>query len=94
MRGGLELNLNICIDFTGKVTTVRQLDKSLRPIVDNVWEGNPIPFPIVLDNTFKTWERYGIPGLGTSVLIDPEGKLVEGGVTELEELLTKNQPTE
>ncbi len=79
--------VGVCIDFTGKLTTLGELDESLQPIVDKVWKGKRIPFPIVLDNTFKTWERYGIPGLGTSVLIDPAGNLVQGGTEELERVL-------
>ncbi|MEM9646472.1 MAG: TlpA disulfide reductase family protein [Planctomycetota bacterium] len=86
--------IGICIDFTGKLTSIDQLDQSLRPILDNVWKRKEIPFPVVLDNTFTTWERYGIPGLGTSVLIDPQGNLVKGGTKELEKVLQSEDPTE
>ena len=48
------------------------------PIVKHVWGGTPLPFPILLDNTFQTWERFGLPGLGTVLLIDPHGNLVNG----------------
>ena len=60
--------------------------KKLQPIVKNVW-GKQLPFPVLLDPTFKTWERYGLPGLGTVILIDPEGKLVEGDQSVLAEKL-------
>jgi hypothetical protein len=39
------------------------------------------------DSTFKTWERFGLPGLGTVILIDPEGKLVKGDEAMLAEKL-------
>ena len=54
------------------------VDKAIAPIVKNVWGGKQLPFPILFDPTFKTWETFGIDGLGTTILIDPEGKLVEG----------------
>jgi hypothetical protein len=48
-----------------------------------------LPFPALLDPTFQTWERYGLPGLGTVLLIDPEGNLVKGDETVLAEKLMK-----
>jgi hypothetical protein len=41
------------------------------------------------NNTFKTWERYGIEGLGTIVLINPDGRIVEGDESTLQEILDK-----
>jgi hypothetical protein len=66
--------------------------KSLRrlvvqPIVKHVWGGTPLPFPILLGNTFQTWERFGLPGLGTVLLIDPEGNLLKGDEAVLAEKL-------
>ena len=49
--------------------------------------GRKIEFPIILDNMFRTWERYGIPGLGTVVLVDPHGNLVEGDASTLHRML-------
>jgi thiol-disulfide isomerase/thioredoxin len=74
--------LAICIDEDGDLQTIDEVDKKLQPIVDHVW-GRTLPFPVLLDPTFKTWERYGLPGLGTVVLIDPDGKLVKGDETDL-----------
>ena len=78
--------LAICIDEDGELQSIDDLDKKLRPIVEHVW-GRTLPFPVLLDPTFTTWERYGLPGLGTVVLIDPEGKLVKGDETDLAEKL-------
>ena len=79
--------LSICIDFEGEIKSMADLDKTLGPIVKHAWDGKQIPFPILLDPTFKTWERYGLPGLGTVLLVDPEGKLVKGDETDLAKIL-------
>ena len=81
--------VGVCIDFTGEIDAMSKLDKALLSIETNVWKGKKIPFPIVLDNTFSTWERYGIPGLGTVVLIDPDGRIVEGDESTLQTILDK-----
>jgi hypothetical protein len=79
--------LSICIDYEGHLQSMADLDRLLAPIVKHVWGGKTLPFPVLLDPTFKTWERFGIPGLGTVILIDPEGKLVKGDETVLAEKL-------
>ena len=56
--------VSICIDTEGEIKSIADLDRRLQPIVDHVWQ-KPLPFPILLDPTFTTWERYGLPGLGT-----------------------------
>ena len=65
--------------------SIADVDKALEPIVKPIWGGKSLPFPILLDPTFKTWERFGLPGLGTVVLIDPEGKLMKGDEAVLAE---------
>jgi thiol-disulfide isomerase/thioredoxin len=84
--------IGICIDFTGEIDRMSELDKALSSIETHVWKGKKIPFPIVLDNTFNTWERYGIPGLGTAVLVDPDGRIVEGDESTLQAILDKAEP--
>ncbi|WP_236625386.1 redoxin domain-containing protein [Rhodopirellula baltica] len=86
--------VGVCIDFTGEINDIAKLEKELSNIEDNVWKGQKIPFPIVLDNTFKTWERYGIPGLGTVVLIDPDGNIVEGDESTLQAVLDRAEPSD
>ena len=75
--------LSICIDYDGELKSMADVDRALAPIVKHVWAGKTLPFPILLDPTFKTWERFGIPGLGTVILIDPAGKLAKGDETDL-----------
>ena len=79
--------LSICIDYDGALKSMADVDRALEPIVTHVWGGKTLPFPILLDPTFKTWERFGLPGLGTVILIDPEGKLVKGDETLLAQKL-------
>lgn len=81
--------LALCIDFEGELKTMTDVDRALEPIVQHVWGGKTLPFPVLLDPTFLTWERYGLPGLGTVILIDPEGKLVQGDESTLAEILIK-----
>ena len=63
------------------------VDRALEPIVKHVWGGKTLPFPILLHPTFKTWMRFGLPGLGTVILIDPAGKLTKGDENVLAEKL-------
>jgi hypothetical protein len=69
-----------------------KLDEALSSIEANIWNGAKIPFPIVLDNTFQTFERYGVPGLGTVVLVDPEGRIIEGDESTLQAILDEAEP--
>ncbi len=68
----------ICIDSEGELKTLAEVDRALEPIVKNVWNGKQLPFPVLLDPTFKTWETFGLNGLGDTILIDPEGHMVAG----------------
>lgn len=79
--------LSICIDYDGELKSMADVDRALEPIVKHVWGGKALPFPILLDPTFKTWERFGLPGLGTTILIDPDGKLIKGEEAVLAEKL-------
>ena len=55
-----------------------ELDKKLAPVVRDTWGGRELPFPILLDSTGKTVEAYGIKSWPTTILINPDGKVVEG----------------
>ena len=70
--------LAICCDYDDDVRTMADVDRQLAPIVEHVWGGKTLPFPVLLDSSFKTWESYGLPGMGVVLLIDPEGNLVKG----------------
>ena len=50
-----------------------------------------LPFPVLLDNAFQTYERFGHEGSGVSILllIDPDSKLVDGDLNTLAENLER-----
>ena len=87
--------LAICCDYDNEIKTMADVDRRLAPIVEHVWGGKTLPFPVLLDSSFKSWESFGLSGLGTVLLIDPEGRLVKGDETVLAEKLrekAKNAP--
>ena len=81
--------LSICIDADGEMQSIADLDRQLQPFIKHVWHGKTIPFPILLDSTFETWQNFGIPGLGFELLVDPDGNLVEGDRKTLAEKLKR-----
>ena len=63
-------------------------DKKMQNVKKNLWQGKDLPFPVLLDATKQTIEAFGITAFPTTILIDPEGKLVgEVGEEELEKKL-------
>jgi hypothetical protein len=78
--------LALCMDVEGEVKSLSELDKRLEPVAKNVW-GKPLPFPVLLDPSFTTMERYGLQAFGTLILIDPQGNLVKGDETVFAEKL-------
>jgi thiol-disulfide isomerase/thioredoxin len=86
--------LAICVDPDGEVKSMADVDRRLEPIVRHVWGGKRLPFPVLLDPTFQTWERFGLLGMGDVLLFDPEGRLVKGDETVLaEELEQEGRPS-
>lgn len=67
-------------DATSK--TFEELDGKMAPLVEKLWKGKALPFPILLDTTGKTLKEWNIRAFPTVVLIDPEGKIVKGGGLE------------
>ncbi len=61
------------------VKTLAEMDAKLTRTVAEVWKGKPLPFPILLDATGKTIRELEIRAFPTLVLIDPKGRVVEGG---------------
>ena len=81
--------VSICIQKDGDVKSMDEVNRRLAPIIKYAWDGKDIPFPILLDPTFETWRRYGIPGLGVLLVIDPDGNLVEGDESVVAGALSK-----
>ena len=51
------------------------------------WAGRDLPFPILLDATGETIKQYDVHAFPTTILIDPEGRLVADGHGELLQVL-------
>ena len=77
----------VCMDSIGDMKTMADLDRELKSIVKHVWRGKKLPFPVMLDNTGKTLENFGLEGFAIKVLIDPQGRLVQGDEKTLAEKL-------
>ena len=56
--------------------TFAELDEKVKPVVRDMWAGRMIPFPILLDGDGKLQETFGVNHWPTTLLFDPEGKLV------------------
>jgi hypothetical protein len=74
----------------GNEKTFEEIDKNLASFRQLYWFDRQLPFPSLTDSTGKTAKLYGVVGFPTTVLIDPEGKLV-GNATE-EQLEAKLPP--
>jgi hypothetical protein len=72
-----------CLDWNEEIASMAQLDRVLQPVVENVWRGKQLPFPVLLDDESRTWKRYGLSGAGELLLIDPDGVLVKGNQNTL-----------
>ncbi len=67
-----------------------EIDDKLVPIVSRLWDGRMLPFPILLDSDGKIQKTFGVSHWPTTLLFDPEGKLV--GEIQPEELEKKLKP--
>ncbi len=78
--------VTVFMDPDGKIRTIADLDAATRSIVANVW-GRPLPFPTLIDPSFRTAENWGLGGMGEHVLISPDGKIVAGDLDTLRGIL-------
>jgi thiol-disulfide isomerase/thioredoxin len=67
-----------------------EVDEKLVPIIRDIWGGRMMPFPILLDSEGKIQKTFGVSHWPTTILFDPEGKLV--GEVQPEELAKKLKP--
>jgi AhpC/TSA family len=67
----------------GTVKSFAELDPKLEPLIKDPWKGKSLPFPILLDASGQTIKDWGVHAFPTTVLIDPDGHLVEGGGEEM-----------
>jgi thiol-disulfide isomerase/thioredoxin len=71
--------LAICNTSQEKALTAEAYTKLAGPVVKKIWNGKPLPFPVLIDGEGKTSGVYGIQSWPTTILIDPEGRLVKFG---------------
>jgi thiol-disulfide isomerase/thioredoxin len=72
--------LAICNTATEQARTIEAFDALVAPVVEKIWAGKPLPFPVLVDGEAKTAGAYGIVSWPTELLIDPEGQLVDVGL--------------
>jgi thiol-disulfide isomerase/thioredoxin len=77
-RGRFEI-LAICVTADKETTTIDAYDRAVAPVVKEQWNGQPLPFPVLIDGEGKTSAIYGIGSYPTTLLVDPQGRLVKFG---------------
>ncbi len=80
--------VTVFLDPDEKIRTIADLDKNIKSIITHVW-GKPLPFPTLVDPSYRTCESWGLSGYGEQVLINPEGKIVAGNLETLRSILDK-----
>jgi thiol-disulfide isomerase/thioredoxin len=66
-----------------------EVDEKLVPVIRDIWGGRMLPFPILLDSEGTIQKTFGVAHWPTTLLFDPEGKLVgEIQPDDLEKKLT------
>ncbi len=70
------------------------LDEKAKSVVSDTWAGRKLPFPILLDGDGKITETFGVSHWPTTLLFDPEGKLVGEVQPEALEAKLKKVPLE
>jgi hypothetical protein len=72
----------------GTVKDFKELDQKTKGPREKYWNGRDLPFPVLLDATGQTIKDWGVRAFPTTLLIDPDGKLVgKAGEEELEKKL-------
>jgi thiol-disulfide isomerase/thioredoxin len=70
------------------------LDEKAKSVVRDTWAGRKLPFPILLDGDGKIQETFDVNHWPTTLLFDPEGKLVGEVQPEALEAKLKKVPLE
>jgi thiol-disulfide isomerase/thioredoxin len=80
--------IGVHLDMDGEVDTAAKLDEKLVDIRKRLWNGRDLPFPVALASGKRVDDgqgdqlrggpasQYGIMSYPTTVLIDPEGKVI------------------
>ncbi|NOY41196.1 MAG: TlpA family protein disulfide reductase [Planctomycetes bacterium] len=85
--------LAICNTEKEEARTIEAFEGLEAPLVEKVWAGKQLPFPVLVDGEGRTSDVYGISHWPTVLLIDPEGHLVKlGNEATLAEKLKEKKP--
>jgi thiol-disulfide isomerase/thioredoxin len=63
------------------------IQPSYNTLIEKAWAGKSLPFPLVFDSSGATHKRWGIESYPTTLLIDPQGRLV--GTATIDDLAKK-----
>lgn len=74
--------ISICVDTDGTIKSFSDVEKRMDPLVAGIWNGKRPSFPIIVDDAQQVRKSYGIWGMPTDLLIDPDGRLVDTGGNE------------
>ncbi len=86
--------LSICVDVDEDLDSVAQVEKRLERVIKHVWNGQDLPFPLLLDSKLKTWQSFGLDFMAQTLLVDPQGNLTAVvGHKEVRERLTRELDT-
>ena len=71
--------LAICNTTSEKISTIAEYEARIAAIRETSWNGEELPFPVLLDSEGVTYKSYGVASWPSTFLIDPTGRVVEGG---------------
>lgn len=63
------------------------IQPSYNNLIEKAWAGKSLPFPLVFDSSGATHQRWGVESYPTTLLIDPQGRLV--GAATIDDLAKK-----
>ena len=72
--------------------SLAEVDRRTAEARASAWDGEPLPFPILLDRDDATFEAFGISSMPTAVLIDPEGKIAPAPYRDVDQILGSKLP--
>ncbi len=88
-RKDLRDKFEIVTIHDSSVKSFSELDEKLVDIRKRFWENRELPFAVLIDDDNKSVDAYGVKWFPTSLLIDPEGRVVAGDAAELLEARLK-----
>lgn len=69
----------LSFSFDEDISSVTELEKRLAPYAKDFWQGKPLPFPVLIDPTGRTQEKFGILSSPVIMIVDPAGCVAWSG---------------